>query len=51
MSNIALWPSGPIHLLEQKSNVYPKKVIYSLTQKGKKLMPVLDALGKFGEIA
>jgi len=30
-------------------NVYPKKVIYSLTSKGKKLIPVLNSLGNFGE--
>lgn len=30
-------------------NVYPKKVIYSLTQRGKELIPVIQVLGKFGE--
>jgi len=30
-------------------NVYPKKVIYSLTQKGQELIPIIEVLGKFGE--
>lgn len=30
-------------------DTYPKKVVYSLTSKGKDLIPVLKVLGEFGE--
>lgn len=30
-------------------NEFPKKVVYSLTQRGEELIPVLYTLGEFGE--